>query len=106
MRGLLWKLSVLVVFVAGSPVCAGQEQDGQDGGQTLEQGQAPRQAATGEGEAETVPETGEQDEETGENGEETSEEGGEEVGEGGEFERFIPTEQVSRDLGVSFPADI
>ena len=24
----------------------------------------------------------------------------------GEFERFIPTEQVSRDLGVSFPADI
>ncbi len=30
----------------------------------------------------------------------------EQNGEDGEFERFIPTEQVSRDLGVSFPADI
>ncbi len=30
----------------------------------------------------------------------------EDAAEDGEFERFIPREQVSRDLGVSFPADI
>ncbi len=37
---------------------------------------------------------------------EAQEESAEENGENEDFERFIPTEQVSRDLGVSFPADI
>ncbi len=37
---------------------------------------------------------------------EAQEESTEETGENEGFERFIPTEQVSRDLGVSFPADI
>jgi len=37
---------------------------------------------------------------------EAQEESTEETEENEGFERFIPTEQVSRDLGVSFPADI
>ena len=37
---------------------------------------------------------------------EAQEESTEEAEENEGFERFIPTEQVSRDLGVSFPADI
>ena len=37
---------------------------------------------------------------------EAREESTEEAEENEGFERFIPTEQVSRDLGVSFPADI
>ena len=92
MRNRLLKL-LLIAFLLGGGATKAQDQDQDQDHQQDDQaaGQEHRQAAEEQAEAQ-------QEESTGESGEETEEDDG--------FERFIPTEQVSRDLGVSFPADI
>ncbi len=89
MRNWLLRLLLPVALLtAGAIQAQDQQQD--------EQAAAQRQEQEQEQEQEQSEQTETQDEESVE----------EEAGEDGEFERFIPTEQVSRDLGVSFPADI
>lgn len=86
MRNRLLKL-LLIAFLLGGGALQAQVQD-------QDQQQDEQEAAQGQEEQAEA----QQEESTGESGEETEEDDG--------FERFIPTEQVSRDLGVSFPADI
>lgn len=88
MRNRLLKL-LLIAFLLGGGALQAQVQDQQQDEQAAAQGQQRTQEEQAEAQ---------QEESTGESGEETEEDDG--------FERFIPTEQVSRDLGVSFPADI
>ena len=80
------RLLKLVLFAALFGVGMVQAQDQQQDDQSAAQAQEQEQTEQGQAEAEEES-TGETEENEG-------------------FERFIPTEQVSRDLGVSFPADI
>lgn len=90
MGNRLMKLLLIAVLLGGGAIQAQvQDQDRQQDEQAAAQGQQRTQEEQAEAQ---------QEESTGESGEETEEDDG--------FERFIPTEQVSRDLGVSFPADI
>lgn len=82
---LLQLLLFTAVLFPGVVQAQDQQQDEQDAAQQEQQ----------EEQAEA------QEEESGDVEEEEVEEEDE-----NEFERFVPTEQVSRDLGVSFPADI
>ena len=83
---LLLFTALLSVGAMRAPAAAGQQD---------EQSADPDREQARERQAEQEPEQSEDQEESAE-----------EAGEGDGFERFIPTEQVSRDLGVSFPADI
>ena len=95
MRNRLLKFLLFAALLGGFPGTEAihaqdqdqlQQQDDQSAAQAQEQEQEQEQAQREQTEA--------QEEST----EETEENEG--------FERFIPTEQVSRELGVSFPADI
>ena len=88
MQSWLLKL-LLLAAVLGFGVIQAQDQQQDD--DTAAQQQQQQQEQTEEEAAES------QDEASAE---------AEEDGEEEEFVRFEPTEQVSRDLGVSFPADI
>lgn len=88
MRNRLLKFLLFAALLGAGAIHA-QDQDQLQ--QQEDQSAAQEQNQAEEEQAEAQEESAEETEEAEEN-------------EG--FERFIPTEQVSRDLGVSFPADI
>lgn len=101
-RDWLWPLAFLWLCLMGIPAIAqpddsaGAPDTGQDAEQTAPEGEVPVTDQPGGIQAanESVDE---------ENGGEDGDEDEEEDSGGG---RFIPSEQISQDLGVSFPADI
>ena len=86
MQSWLLKLLLLAAVLGFGVIQAqDQQQDGDAAAQQQQQEQTEEEAAESQDEASAE---------------------AEEDGEEEEFVRFEPTEQVSRDLGVSFPADI
>lgn len=97
-RCRLWPLLLLWLCLAGQSLTA---QPADDGAAAPEAGQNARQGAA-QGEDPVIDQPGGLQAADGDAGDEDN--GGDE--EDGGAGRFIPSEQISQDLGVSFPADI